>query len=68
MARAARGPRENRNRPAIEYGNLAAVPLVENNNHLGSVLLFEDCARAANLARDFATLKEQKSPRGRDRN
>ena len=49
------------------FGNLAAVPLVESNNHLGSVLIFEDCTRAANLARDFGRLREEKSGRGRDR-
>jgi len=49
------------------YGNLAAVPLIDNNNHLGSVLIFEDCTRAANLARDFTRLKEERTGRGRDR-
>ena len=49
------------------FGNLAAVPLADDSNHFGSVLIFEDCTRAANLAHDFTRLKQEKTGRARDR-
>src|SRR5262249_53181819 len=39
------------------HGNLAAVPLLESGTNFGSVVIFEDCTRAAALTRQIQQLK-----------
>jgi two-component system CheB/CheR fusion protein len=41
------------------FGNLAAVPIVELDQYLGAVLLFEDGTKQALLARELKELKSQ---------
>ncbi len=43
---------------------VAAVPLLEDGNNLGAVILFEDTTRAMNLASENARLRGNKKKRG----